>query len=96
MCQSVRGRSGTTVEASDETVLVQDLSTFEPEFIGGVVEHVLRESAQKQSWADDDLQLWLIRVRDIWHKFGANTQRVAEVVTTVPVSHLRGALSSTP
>lgn len=71
--------------APTDTVIVQDLSDFSPELVGEIIRHVLKASREKRDWSSDELQVWLLHVRDIWHKLGVNTAKVSELITAIPI-----------
>lgn len=72
-------------------VLVQDLTGVETNLVGEIVDHTLEASDEKQSWSDDELESYLMQVRNFWERLGINAQRVAALVSWVPVDKLLGS-----
>lgn len=71
-----------------KAVLVQDLSSVEPNVVGDIVDQVLAESDQKESWADDELKSYFLHVRNFWERLGINAKRVTALVSWIPLDKL--------
>lgn len=68
--------------------IVQNLSSFDPALIGEVLHHVLKASDEKVDWQQDELQRWLLDVRNVWEHVGVNAKRVAALVSLLPFEKL--------